>query len=195
MSPADAIRPPSFAVLFAALLVGGCNPSSTHHTPPEATRAPGDTAAEGAVPAADVDAADAATGGAQSPVPDPTGPKDPAVPAALASPARWRLVELTGKPVPAGEDAEREAAITFVRDGLVHGSGSCNRFKGRCEFSSDDRLKFSGIASTKMACADMTVEQEFFGALEATDSYALKDGVLSLHRARMAPLARLEAVR
>jgi len=40
----------------------------------------------------------------------------------------------------------------------------------------------------------MTVEGEFLKALAATDSFALKDGTLSLHRARMAPLARFEAV-
>lgn len=54
-------------------------------------------------------------------------------------------------------------------------------------------LLFHGIAPTVRACPDMELESRLFKALEMVDNHALKDGMLSLHKARMAPLARFEA--
>jgi len=46
-----------------------------------------------------------------------------------------------------------------------------------------------------MACPDMTIEQGFLKAINSADNYNLVDGQkLVLNRARMAPLARFEAV-
>ncbi|MFN3640898.1 MAG: META domain-containing protein, partial [Flavobacterium sp.] len=57
------------------------------------------------------------------------------------------------------------------------------------------RIKFSKVASTMMACDDMDTEQEFAKVLETVDNYSLADGKLSLNKARMAPLARFEAIK
>jgi heat shock protein HslJ len=38
----------------------------------------------------------------------------------------------------------------------------------------------------------MQVETEFLRVLESTDNYAIAEDRLSLHKARMAPLARFE---
>jgi heat shock protein HslJ len=50
--------------------------------------------------------------------------------------------------------------------------------------------------STLMACPDMETEQMLLGIFERVDNYSLSaDGkTLSLNKARMAPLARFEAV-
>ena len=42
------------------------------------------------------------------------------------------------------------------------------------------------------ACLDMKVESQFMGILEKADTYTIKDGVLSITKARMAPLAVFE---
>ena len=55
------------------------------------------------------------------------------------------------------------------------------------------RIAFSGIAATLRACPDMETESQFFEVLGMTDNYAIAGMRLSLHKARMAPLARFEA--
>ena len=41
-----------------------------------------------------------------------------------------------------------------------------------------------------MACPDMQIADQFNQVLGKVDNYAIADGVLSLNKARMAPLAR-----
>jgi len=54
------------------------------------------------------------------------------------------------------------------------------------------RIAFSGIATSLRACPDMETESGLFKVLEMTDNYAIAGPQLSLHKARMAPLARFE---
>ncbi|MBP1636200.1 MAG: protein of unknown function Meta and HslJ [Acidobacteria bacterium] len=123
------------------------------------------------------------------------GGEPSSLPEELFAAARWRLTELYGKPIEPAADPRSEPYLSFVRqDSRVQGFAGCNLFNGRFEHAGADRLRFGNVAATMKACADMTVEGEFLKALTATDSFALKDGTLSLHRARMAPLARFEAV-
>jgi heat shock protein HslJ len=110
----------------------------------------------------------------------------------------WKLIEIGGKPVVVGESVSREAFITLKREGnLVTGNGGCNAISGTYEIDpSTLRIKFSQMVTTMMACLNMEVETELKKALEAADNYSLSPDrkYLSLNRARMAPLARFEAV-
>lgn len=105
----------------------------------------------------------------------------------------WKLVELNGKPVPT---LEREPHMILKADGRVNGFGGCNVFTGSYKLDAATlRVSFGQIASTMMACAaGMEVEQAFHEALRHADSYTLAGDRLALGRARMAPLARFEAV-
>jgi heat shock protein HslJ len=104
---------------------------------------------------------------------------------------RWQLVELNGQAVqpPQGrEGAFLELDRTQAR---VTGNASCNRFFGSYELTAGNRLKFApNLASTMMACPELERERAFLDVLARVDNYAIADGVLSLNRARMAPLAR-----
>lgn len=105
---------------------------------------------------------------------------------------RWRLIELRGQPV----KTDRDALLTLDGDDSVaSGNASCNSFTGSYAIKAGQRIHFGqNMAATKMACADMSTELAFFEVLQLVDNYALSDaGELSLHRARMAPLARFEA--
>lgn len=108
----------------------------------------------------------------------------------------WKLVELNGKPVARPASAQREAyMILKTANRRVMGSGGCNTFRGLYELQDGYRIRFSPTATTRKACAGgMDTEDQFFKVLSMADSYTLKDGTLSLNRARMAPLARFEAV-
>lgn len=105
---------------------------------------------------------------------------------------RWRLVELSGKPV---TDDERYPFIHLhAKEERLSGFGGCNSITGAYELKPGLRLRFTNMASTMMACPDMDMEQEFFNVLAMTDNFACDGKTLSLHKARMAPLARFEAV-
>ncbi len=109
---------------------------------------------------------------------------------------RWRLVELGGAPV----DAEGLRAVPHFEldpeDDRVHGNGSCNVFNGAYAIKSGQRITFGpNLAMTMMACPEMTVEDRFTDVLTTADNFSVgEDGSLTLNRARMAPLARFEAV-
>jgi heat shock protein HslJ len=105
----------------------------------------------------------------------------------------WKLVELMGKPVAQGKTPPN---ITLSSsDNRFHGSGGCNRIMGGYELKEPNRLRFTGTASTMMACMEsMELEREFLDTLEKADSYVITGETLQLNRARMAPLARFEAV-
>ena len=110
----------------------------------------------------------------------------------------WKLIEINGKPVVWSDETEREAFIILKdEDSRVTGNGGCNTLSGSYEIDrAANRIKFSQMASTMMACLNMEVENELKRALEMADNYSLSaDGkYLSLNRARMAPLARFEVV-
>jgi len=109
----------------------------------------------------------------------------------------WKLIELNGNPIDE-EKLNRPAFITLKNEeNRVTGNGGCNTLAGSYELDAvAKRLKFSKMITTQMACLNMEVEFEMNKVLEMVDNYALSpDGkFLSLHRARMAPLARFEIV-
>lgn len=107
----------------------------------------------------------------------------------------WKLTELQGKKIEKAEGHGREAFMVLTStENRIHGNSGCNIFNGGYELTDMNRLKFSKMASTMMACPDMEIEREFLQVLETTDSYYLKGDTLMLNRDRMAPLARFENV-
>jgi len=109
--------------------------------------------------------------------------------------SKWVLVEIMGKAVESNEESRSNAFIVFKAEAMrVHGNGSCNTFNGTYELQEGYRIKFSKIASTMMACPDLTIEQQLFKVLETADNYTIADGILSLNKARMASLAKFSAV-
>lgn len=106
----------------------------------------------------------------------------------------WLLVELMGNPVvnpsPSGK------SMTFRLDkaaGRLCAYAGCNNLAGSYTLETGNRIRFNHVASTMMACPEMNLENELKQVLEMTDNYAIADGRLSLHKARMAPLARFTA--
>lgn len=107
----------------------------------------------------------------------------------------WKLIELNGKKVLHNEKNKREPhMILKIDENIVHGSGGCNTFNGKFELEERNRITFSKIASTLMACENMETEQEFFKIFEMADNYFLNGDTLFLHKGKIAPLAKFEAV-
>jgi heat shock protein HslJ len=103
---------------------------------------------------------------------------------------KWILTEIMGKEFTAGE-GNNEAFLYFDREtGRISGNNSCNAITGTYDLKEGSRIYFGMMASTMMACPDMEVSDQFNEILELTDNYTIADGVLSLNKARMAPMAR-----
>ena len=78
----------------------------------------------------------------------------------------WRLERLASGKLQAGT----QPTLEFPTEGRASGHGSCNRFNGIVIVAAD-AIKFSGLATTRMACAEAVMRQE--------ESYleALRDAV------------------
>ena len=110
----------------------------------------------------------------------------------------WKLIEINGKTVEWDESAKQEAFIILKdEDNSVNGNGGCNTLTGSYELDrKTNRIKFTQMATSMMACFNMEIEEQLKQALSMADNYSLSDDgkYLSLNRARMAPLARFEVV-
>lgn len=109
----------------------------------------------------------------------------------------WRLIELRGNEVPEFEDKERQPHfVLHVENNSITGHGGCNTFRGTYIIETGNRIRFSPMAATMMFCFDnMEIESELMQIFELVDNYTINDdNILSLNRARMAPLARFVMV-
>ncbi|WP_140485206.1 META domain-containing protein [Flavobacterium sp. GSA192] len=108
----------------------------------------------------------------------------------------WKLIEIRGQKVTADDFASKEPHLILKSaDNRVTGNGGCNSFFGTYELQANlNRISFSKMGSTKMACMKPTVENEFLNVLETVDNYTVKNDTLQLNKARMAPLAKFVAV-
>jgi heat shock protein HslJ len=91
----------------------------------------------------------------------------------------WKLVQLDGKEVVAS--GAREPHVVFDTDNRVAGSDGCNRVVGG--YTSDgNKLSFSQLASTKMACpeSDDAYSAAYGKALSNVSQYTLNGDFLEL---------------
>lgn len=108
---------------------------------------------------------------------------------------RWKLVELVGKPVADSINGREPFLMLQTTDSRYSASGGCNGIGGNFSLEGNGRIKFSSGMSTKMACENMDIENEFTRVLISADNFSISGDTLSLNKARMAPLARFKAVR
>jgi heat shock protein HslJ len=107
----------------------------------------------------------------------------------------WRLTELSGKTIGSTPADKKEIHIILKKDNnQLQGFGGCNGFGGRYELKEGNRVGFSNIMGTMMACNDLANENQLMEALRTADNYIHKGKRLILNKGKMAPLARFEAV-
>lgn len=106
----------------------------------------------------------------------------------------WKLVELNGRPVEAGSTQKEPYIRLTAEENRLEGTGGCNGMGGIYELKAPNRVRFSKMIRTMMACKNLEVENELMRVLETTDSYHVSGDSLQLFRARMAPLAKFIAV-
>ena len=102
----------------------------------------------------------------------------------------WQAVSIRGNPVAANV----VSSLSIASDMRAGGRGGCNSWFAQAELT-PDRLQFSAVAATRMACLsddEMAQEAAFFDALSATRRWRLEGDVLTLLGASGAALAVLE---
>lgn len=114
---------------------------------------------------------------------------------ALLDEFRWELFEINGRTIEPSSNPEQQPYINFsMADTTVGAFAGCNSMGGKYILEEGQRIRFEKLHSTLMACDDMSLETELTEVLEKTDNYTLNNSILSLNKARMAPLARFRAV-
>ena len=107
----------------------------------------------------------------------------------------WELIEINGQSME-GVALMKEAYIRLNSEDMrAEANGGCNGMGGTFTLDEENnRLSFSQLMSTKMACPNMEIEDQLADVLQRTDSYTVANDTLQLFRARMAPLAKFKAV-
>jgi len=94
----------------------------------------------------------------------------------------WQLTELNGKPVSEFPAQNKEPYILLKEErNRVEGTGGCNSMGGSYVLKGENRITFSDLIATEMACPGMELESEFHKALQITDSYETNGKELRLH--------------
>jgi heat shock protein HslJ len=90
----------------------------------------------------------------------------------------WMLVEMDGRPLPAGG----LPPTTLVQYGKAAGFAGCNRYTGPITESAPGTVKLGELAVTRKACdaAAQEMEAAFLDRMRATTSYAFQAGQLLL---------------
>jgi len=108
----------------------------------------------------------------------------------LAS-TRWVLVRLNDEPVNAS-NLQREPFLALEdNEHRVSGNGGCNRIVGGYQ-QDGDKITFTQLALTRMACPAMTFETEFEKALGNTARWKITGAHLEFFDASGAVVARFE---
>lgn len=84
----------------------------------------------------------------------------------------WKLTALNGAAV----SPDLQTTLN-VSDNGIGGNGGCNTYGGELA-TTPTGIDISQVFSTMMACDNLSQEQAYFAALEATDAFALVGGKL-----------------
>jgi heat shock protein HslJ len=96
----------------------------------------------------------------------------------------WKLVQLGDTPVRDGLMLREPHLRLDANRQQFSGSGGCNAVTGRYANSGIDEIRFSEVASTKMACQGMQIEQRFLTSLEQVVHWRIDGERLQLMDAR-----------
>lgn len=84
----------------------------------------------------------------------------------------WTVTEINGSPVKTTGNGETAFIGFDTGDKRVNGFAGCNRIFGNIDIDTDMKIiSFAKMASTRMMCLDMAVEDSLLAALGQVDSY------------------------
>lgn len=107
---------------------------------------------------------------------------------------KWIITSLEGSDMSDREKNGQIIYFTLNPDGnRVNGFSGCNTFMGTYNLEEGNRISFSQMASTRMACPDAKInESQILNIFETADNFTITNGKLSLNKAKRAPLAEFK---
>jgi len=109
---------------------------------------------------------------------------------------KWILKELNGVIITdTSTNPDKKPIFLEFKDSAktINGFGGCNGYGGNYELKEGNRIQFSQVVSTMMACENTETEVKLFKVYETADNYFSDGKKLQLNKAKMAPLAVFEA--
>ncbi|AFL79623.1 heat shock protein [Aequorivita sublithincola DSM 14238] len=103
---------------------------------------------------------------------------------------KWVLETLEGKKIDTPKSGEEISFTMDAKENRISGYSGCNRFFGNFKLEDGNRINFSALGATKMACPDKAFnESEFLEIFGLADNYTITGNILSLNVGKRAPLA------
>lgn len=108
----------------------------------------------------------------------------------------WELVKLDGEKIDQSNTDGKKIQFTLNSvDKMAYGYSGCNTFNGSYTLGERNGIKFSRMASTRMACPDTDIkEQKVLDIFNQADNYTLKGDMLTINKDRKMPLAVFKKV-
>lgn len=108
----------------------------------------------------------------------------------------WKLQTLDGKDFSSFKNNGKEVGFTFhAGETKITGFAGCNNFFGDYKVQLGNRIRFSAVGSTRMACHNLPFdENEFLNVFFAANNYSLNGDILTLNVGKRAPLAVFKRV-
>lgn len=96
----------------------------------------------------------------------------------------WKLLSLNGTPITVNSTQPKEAHFILKQESnKVNGHSGCNGIGGSYTLEGMNKIQFSRIISTRMACQGVTYEGDYIKALEQADNYTINGDSLQLKTA------------
>lgn len=108
----------------------------------------------------------------------------------------WKLETLEGKTISTLQENKREIGFTLNEsENRISGFAGCNGFFGTYKIEEGNRISFSSLGATKMACPDTAFnENDFLKIFGSVDNYRITGDRLELNVGKRAPLAVFKRV-
>jgi len=104
---------------------------------------------------------------------------------------KWTLIKLEGQDVSNIEGNSTNIYFTLKQgENRLNGFAGCNTFMGNYKLEQGNRINFSKIATTRMACPNAAIDEaEVLKVFELANNYTINGDTLMLNIGKRAPLA------
>lgn len=99
--------------------------------------------------------------------------------------SKWELNVLDGEQI----KINKSIFIDLTEDDIVNGFIGCNRLTGSYSITNESQIKFNELATTRMVCPEMDMENKILELLNTADNFTIDSGKLMLNIGKRAPLA------
>lgn len=104
---------------------------------------------------------------------------------------KWIITTLEGQDMSDNENNGQVIHFTLnSEDNRISGFSGCNTFMGTYKLEKGNRISFSQMGVTRMACPDATIDEaQILSIFETADNFTISNGKLALNKAKRVPLA------